>query len=253
MYNYNKKLVARDFSRAASRYDDYAELQRRSADRLLALAEDAFPIQGKVLDMGCGTGYVARKAPAEWAMTQVDIAEGMCRRAADAAPTFQGDMESLPFADGDFDAVISSLALQWTNPAKVFAEVFRVLQPGGKLAISTLGPETFQELRTVLAEETGTPHTSHFPERAYLEAALAMAGFGTIRWQQKLTRELWPDALALMRGIKAMGAANKNEDRFITLSEKQLKAAATRYREDYPAPGGVYATWQAWYMLAEKQ
>jgi malonyl-CoA O-methyltransferase len=248
MYNYNKQLVARDFSRAAPRYDEHAGLQRHAAEGVLARA--LFPEAASVLDLGCGTGHLARHAPPGWSITQLDIAEGMCERAADAAPTLRADMEALPFRAGAFDGVLSSLALQWTDPARVFAEAARVLKPAGRLVFSTLGPQTFAELRAVLAAEAGTARTSAFPDKQYLEKSLQAAGFGAVAWQESLTREVWPDALALMRGIRAMGAANKGADRAMRLTEKTLAAAAARYRQEHPAPGGIYATWQLWYGVA---
>ena len=70
--------VAQAFSQAASTYDDVAGLQRIAADQLLK--KGPLVHQGKVLDIGSGTGYVSAQLAALEAVTSVrglDIAQGM--------------------------------------------------------------------------------------------------------------------------------------------------------------------------------
>ena len=66
----------------------------------------------------------------------------------------RADAYSLPFRDGAFDLVFSSLMLQWCDDLDaVFAEIARVLRPGGLLLFSTFGPGTLAELREAWARE----------------------------------------------------------------------------------------------------
>jgi arsenite methyltransferase len=121
----------------------------------LALAGDE-----RVLDLGCGRGAVlmaaARRLPHGHAVgvdlwrsvdqsgnttgaTQLNAAaEGV----ADRVELRTGDMTALPFPDGGFDVVVSSLAIHNIRPAagrqQAIDEALRVLRPGGRLVIADI-------------------------------------------------------------------------------------------------------------------
>jgi SAM-dependent methyltransferase len=107
----------------------------------------------RVLDVGCGRGAVlllaAQRVPRGKA-TGVDLwraqdqsgnAEAVTRGNAeregvsDRVELATGDMRTLPFADGSFDLVVSSLAIHNVPDAAV-REVARVLAPGGRIALA---------------------------------------------------------------------------------------------------------------------
>ena len=88
----------------------------------------------------------------------MDIAPGMLERARRQSrwlrrfARVRADAYSLPFRDGAFELVFSSLMLQWCDDLDaVFAEIARVLAPGGLLLFSTFGPGTLAELREAWA------------------------------------------------------------------------------------------------------
>lgn len=107
--------------------------------------------QGRVLDLGTGPGYVAveiaRQRPA-LEIVGLDLAAHMVekayRRAGRAGLNGRGlwphaDGHRLPFADGNFDLVISSFALHhWSDPLCALNEISRVLAPGGRYYIADL-------------------------------------------------------------------------------------------------------------------
>lgn len=117
-----------------------------SAERLLDLAR---PQPGeRVLDVGCGTGIVARLAaprvrPAG-RVVGLDASAGMLAvaRAAAARERLaidwrEGRAEALPFADRDFDLVLSQYALMFfTDLPAALAEMRRVLADAGRVALS---------------------------------------------------------------------------------------------------------------------
>ncbi|MDT8319167.1 MAG: metalloregulator ArsR/SmtB family transcription factor [Xanthomonadales bacterium] len=101
---------------------------------------------GDVLDVASGDGVLAELlAPQAASVTCVDISERVVaagkRRleAFDNARFEIGDMHALPMQDSCYDTVLLMHALSYTEePARVFAEIARVLRPGGKLLAVTL-------------------------------------------------------------------------------------------------------------------
>jgi SAM-dependent methyltransferase len=98
----------------------------------------------KVLDVGCGTGVLAREAlrrvGQDGQIVGLDLNAGMLAVAARAEPGIewrQGDAASLPFEDGVFDVVVSQFALMYFPDRMVsLREMWRTLAPGGRLAIA---------------------------------------------------------------------------------------------------------------------
>ncbi len=102
----------------------------------------------KVLDVGCGTGVLAREAlrrvGEEGQVVGLDLNEGMLAVAARTEPRIEwqrGDAASLPFEDMSFDVVVSQFALMYF-PDRVASlrEMWRTLAPGGRLAIAAWAP-----------------------------------------------------------------------------------------------------------------
>jgi SAM-dependent methyltransferase len=98
----------------------------------------------KVLDVGCGTGVLAREAlrrvGQEGQVVGLDLNEGMLAVAARTEPDIawrQGDAASLPFEDASFDVVVSQFALMYfPDRMASLGEMWRALAPGGRLAVA---------------------------------------------------------------------------------------------------------------------
>lgn len=102
----------------------------------------------RVLDVGCGTGVVAREAArrigAEGRVVGLDLNPRMLQVARRVAPEIEwreGDAGALPFEDGAFDVVVSQFAMMFfPDPVRSLREMWRVLAPGGRLAVAVCGP-----------------------------------------------------------------------------------------------------------------
>jgi SAM-dependent methyltransferase len=102
----------------------------------------------RVLDVGCGTGVVAREAArrvgAEGRVVGLDLNPRMLAVARRVAPEIEwreGDAADLPFADAAFDVVTSQFALMFVpDPTGALREMWRVLGPRGRLAVAVCGP-----------------------------------------------------------------------------------------------------------------
>lgn len=102
-----------------------------------------------VLDVGCGTGVVAITAARLGAQVHaVDLTPELLERArenadiADVKVDFrEGDVEALPFRDGEFDVVLSQFGHMFApRPNVAIGEMLRVLKTGGTIAFATWPP-----------------------------------------------------------------------------------------------------------------
>jgi ubiquinone/menaquinone biosynthesis C-methylase UbiE len=122
---------------------------RRNYDRLVAQADLA---DGqRVLEIGCGTGNVTVRAKRLHPGTEfvgLDPDPKALVRAQRKAANLsrirleRGYAQSLPFGDGEFDRVLSSMMLHHLDgatKAATAAEAFRVLRPGGSLHVLDVG------------------------------------------------------------------------------------------------------------------
>ena len=103
----------------------------------------------RVLDLGCGAGtdtlVAAQMVGADGHVTGIDMTAPMLAKARAAATEMgvanvefvEGEAEQLPFADGSFDIVISNGVIDLVpDKDAVFAELYRVLAPGGRMQIA---------------------------------------------------------------------------------------------------------------------
>lgn len=142
----------------------------------------------RVLDMGCGTGELARAlAAAGFQVTGCDVSPQMLLRAARDRGRCAGwvrlepDWRTLPFASAAFDVVVASSVLEYVaDPRAVLGECARVLRPGGVMLYTV--PDLrhpvrwaewwAQRLATWTGEPSGESGRSPWPRyRAYLRAS----------------------------------------------------------------------------------
>ncbi|MDZ7960445.1 MAG: class I SAM-dependent methyltransferase [Aulosira sp. DedQUE10] len=108
--------------------------------RLLEFVD--LPPRPNVLDLGCGTGRLLERLAAKFPDlrgTGLDLSSEMLRVARQKnchRPRLiyvEGKAESLPFAEGQFDAVFNTISfLHYLEPQQILNEVARVLSPGGR-------------------------------------------------------------------------------------------------------------------------
>jgi ubiquinone/menaquinone biosynthesis C-methylase UbiE len=151
-----KAKAAATYDAASDHFDDeplsfWDRIGRRTVERL------ALPPDGNVLDVGCGTG--ASALPAAQAVGPnglvigVDLSARLLDRARDKAKALGrsnveflcADMTSLGYPDGHFDAVVSVFSIFFVPDMEgLVRELWRMVRPGGKLAVTTWGPRIFE-------------------------------------------------------------------------------------------------------------
>jgi SAM-dependent methyltransferase len=126
---------------------NYDEISRGIADAIEHCVLRLNPQPGeRILDLSTGTGWTSRVVARRGAIvTGADIAGDLldaarARARAEGLPIdYQlGDAENLPFADGEFDAVVSTFGVMFASrPDAAAAELARVCRKGGRIALTT--------------------------------------------------------------------------------------------------------------------
>ena len=254
-FQLDRRAVVQAFDRASGSYDAAAALQERVRNELVARLVELKIEPARILDLGAGTGHASRALKRRYPKSltvAADIAPGMLMRAKAQSrwlrrfERVRADAYTLPFRDGAFDVVFSSLMLQWCDDLDgVFAEIARVLKPGGVLLFSTFGPGTLAELRDAWgASDAPGNHVNHFFDPHALGSALMHAGLSEPVLDVDRTVIGYPDVLTLMRELKAIGAHNVTAGRARGLTGRKRLAAMTQAYETLRREGNLPATYE---------
>ena len=209
-----KQQIARHFGAAAPTYDRAARIQARIADELAG--DIATVVQpARILEFGCGTGNLTRKLTELYPsahLVATDLAPPMaalCRKRLGAPANLASaamDAEMPAFSAGRFELVCGSLAAQWfASPHQAFAALGALLRPGGVLALTTLGTETFQEWRAAAALLGLSPAIPPYPSLTELDWQRP-PGFLVERAREQRLWDEHPSALDFLQSLRSIGA-----------------------------------------------
>jgi ubiquinone/menaquinone biosynthesis C-methylase UbiE len=187
-------VVARD--RDVGAFDGRAEsyesgwrgrLHHHIADQVAVLAAQVSPNARRVLDVGCGTGYLLRdlagRLSAVQALEGIDAAPRMVETARslghDPRLSFRvGAAEQLPYDDGSFGLVVSTTSFDhWRDQQRGIRECARVLEPHGQLLLADLFSRWLA--LTLVGRRRGKART-----RERVTLLLVEAGLGSPVWHR---------------------------------------------------------------------
>jgi len=218
------------------------------------LIERARPIgpSDRILDLGCGTGILARNLRERLGgaarITGLDVSAGMLAVARRVAPELdwrEGNAMALPFAAASFELVLSQEMLQFVpDRAAAARELHRVVAPGGRVLLSTWRARAelplFDLVGRIADAHLGAVDDKRFSfgDGDALHALLVEAGFVDVRVQTVTLIERYPQVpvrLIVMGAGHDLAALSADErERRLAAIEAESAAALARFA----VPGG---------------
>jgi ubiquinone/menaquinone biosynthesis C-methylase UbiE len=210
------------FDRLAPRYT--ALRSPAEVDSLTPIVAELAQLRGgRVLDVGCGSGSVVRQLAAGYSADAVglDRSSEMVETARrEGASTYVvGRAEELRFPNASFDVVLARLTVHHLDRPRAFAEIRRVLRPGGRLVITTTDPAGFPSFwMQAYFPSYARTEQSRFPDADTLRRELLVTSFAEIAvvphvLPRRFSRE---EAIAKLRG--------RAYSTFVHMSEEEYEA-----------------------------
>jgi SAM-dependent methyltransferase len=224
-----------DFAGIAARYDELRNIGERWPELIELLAREGDLRGRRVLDVGCGTGRLARLLVDRygckvWGVDEEpEMLEVARKRVPPGVGLKLGRAEDLPFKDGWFERVTMTLVLQLVDRTRAYAEAFRVLQPGGRLAIATFDYAHFE--RYFLGPyfpSFEARDKERFPSAPELEEELGAAGFQDVRLTP-LTQHETVDRDTVLARIRG-----KHISTFQLISDEEYDSGLERAERELP-------------------
>ena len=208
------------------------------------IADQSGDLDGQILDVGCGVGWFWARMASRWQpdkLTLLDQSEGMLAtisKKIDGLYTFetvQGDAVTLPFYDNQFDALVAMHMLYHVaDIPQAIEEMRRVLKPGGRLIVTTVGDGDLGPLSELSCQIFGSAG-SHIVEGAFGTAkadSYLRAAFPNVQHHAFLDEYQVDDAEAALTYIKSFPPG-------ISAQDDQLEAFQAAVQDGINQGGGT--------------
>lgn len=163
---------------------------RRQAAKIALKAVSKYGSQGKLLDVGCATGFLLDEAQRQgWEAYGVELSRWAVNFAREKfhLNIFEGALKEAGFPYNYFDAIIMLDSVEHlTDPLETFKEVRRILKPNGVLCVST--PDINSFLSRILGARWWGIQQSHlyYFSKKTLAKMLDAAGFSVIKYRSHI-------------------------------------------------------------------
>lgn len=234
--------ISKAFNRHAAEYEVAAKVQQEIGGRLLERLHYLSMKPQRILDLGCGPGFFSQELARMYPKAQVvglDLAQIMLLQARKKQgwrrrwSLVAADMECMPFADGAFDLVFANQVIHWGGHlTSVFRELNRIIKPNGCLMFTTLGPDTFQELKAAWFGVNHYAHVNEFADMHDVGDWLMSEHFLDPVIDMELLAVHYESLPKLLQSLKAQGVKNINPKRNQGLTGK---TAWQQFRQNYAA------------------
>jgi len=152
------------------------------------------------------------------------------------------------------DLLFSSLAIQWCeNLPALFGEMQRILKPGGRAFLSTLGPRTLHELKSAWQTVDGYTHVNRFLPATLIQQAQADAGLSARAFNTEDRVLQYEQLRELTHELKALGAHNVNSGQSAGLTGRRRLQQFRQGYETFRRNGKLPATYEVYYWVLSKE
>lgn len=208
------------FSRAARSYDAAAVLARETGLRMAMRLDLVRITPTRIADIGCATGDGLRQLQLRYPIAlplAVDSAGAMLAEVKSRSSLRQrllgrtpclinADVRALPLAGGSLGLAWSNLMLHWLDdPLPAFRELNRVLEVGGLLMFSMLGPDTLRELRVACLDAGVAAPLRTFLDMHDVGDMLLAAGFADPVMDMEMVTLTYRTARGLLADQRHLG------------------------------------------------
>ena len=213
------RRIAGAFAGAVPTYDQAAKIQRQAAGHLADYLSARAPYADqRVLEIGCGTGFLSRPlattiCPQARDLIITDIAEPMLAAAKNrlnANPDLKTNLSfqlldgQQPDITGEFDLITSSMTFQWFEQLETSVRgLTRLLSDEGRLVFLTLGENSLRQWRAVHDQLDIPCATPRYPRADALP--------GLVREWEVTAQH--PHGMSFLRDLKAIGAHRPRDGR----------------------------------------
>ncbi len=237
----DKEKIVNNFSNASVNYNLNSQVQKQVASNLVDKILKFTDNSSQILDIGAGTGYIAKKLDKE--IVQLDISAKMLEENG-AKNIVVADFENLPFQDENFDLILSSFALQWSSDIeKVFLEAYKVLKKDGIFAFAIPLFESLNEIK----KANLYAKTNFFMLDLPKFEKMKNERFLLIDSSQEVIKKQYESGVDCLKKIKSIGAGYQIRDKK-TLSRKKVKIFNDFFAQEYHN----MTNWHVGYFIFKK-
>jgi malonyl-CoA O-methyltransferase len=239
-----KYQVAHRFGHAAPAYNRWASIQQDCAKILVSILKYQLEIPtGKVLEIGCGTGFITQKLIEQFPDRSLEITDispemlEFCQHNVLIANQHRslsfrqldGEMINTP---STYAAIVGGFVIQWFEQSlESLQRLVAALKPGGVLLVSFPTDRSFPEWKHV-CQQTRIPFTANpLPNPDYLREQLTN-DLVKCTWYEKEFCMVYENAIEFFKSFKLIGASLNRYNQ--TLSTGQMRQLIHHWNSSSP-------------------